>query len=209
MQPASINRALINRANPNHAIEQLNNRIDGASSLGGGIDIVFKPSDIKGSDLNSILAKLIAGTTSAYADMSNATIYEAQVPSSRISNLHPVGMLKGRVVNNSSAFIGDVYQPLESFTRRADGSVLFNPIQSTNELDKKNYGGNIQYAIMPFVAISSTVNEEDVRSKFISIITSSDALNINNLYYIQFADYMSPAVGKAGLHVESLTLHFE
>jgi hypothetical protein len=135
------------------------------------------------------------------------TVYEA--PSFGINNLRPAGIWKGRVVDENGSFIADAYRPLESFIKRSDGSVFFSPAQPLNIINQKNYGGNIQNAIMPYIDTPTGVDPQDVRNAIISNIQSSDILNINTLYYLQVTDFLSKEFESNGGGMESLTLHFE
>lgn len=204
MQPASVNRALLNRANPNHAIEQLNNRIDGVVESMGGIDIMFKKTDIKSSDFETILGDMGLKWLDSAA-MLDAVIYEAQAPSSRISNLRPAGMLKGRIVGSNGVFIGDVYQPLNQFVRNPDDSISF---KLENSSTTKNQGGNIRELILDITTTTSPGKLIDMNA-LNTAISESSKFNINNLYYVSFSDYMANAVSGANNYTESITLHFE
>ena len=139
---------------------------------------MFKRTNITSSDFETILGNMSLSWVYANEVMSNAVIYEAQVPSSRISNLRPAGMLKGHIVSSNGVFIGDVYQPLNQFVRNPDDSITFKPENSSTT---KNQGGNIRQLILDLTTIGAdkVINMDTLNS----VISESDKFNINNLYF--------------------------
>ncbi len=198
---------MANRVNTQHELKAINNRIDGVVEQMGGVDVVFRPSECIGFDeLNA----LISDTTLAWLNtgiISEAFIYGADVSSSDINNLRPFGMLKYHVAENNGGPVADVYRPLESFTKYADGSMLF--IQNHNMSDieryKWNYGGNIQNII---VSLIDSSNSETPKQDIVSAVLSSEYFNIDSLYFIQNTDLVFRNFG-SGAYTESYTLHFE
>lgn len=203
MKLTNINQAVHNRANVQRAIELINNRINNIAGHKSGVDVVFKPNEAITAD---VLDSLLSNTNLQWQNeniIHNAVIYEAEVPSS-INDLCP-GMWKAHIVREDGTFVADSYSPLEMFNRYADGSVMFNPNQQTiTDLDKKNYGGNMQNAIVPL--ISGEMNDDTVQT-ITSNILSSEVINIDSLYFIQNTDIISQNYN--GAQAESFTLHFE
>lgn len=202
MNARNINQAMLNRANMQYEYKTVNNRIDAVNDRINGVDIVFRENP---EITSAVLSDILSGTGYAWlsAEAMNSIVYEAPAPSSYINNLPPAGMWKNHAVMGGN-FMLDAYSPLESFIRYADGSIMFNPIQNqVTAPGRRNYGGNLQRAIMPLIsATSSPVNNDLLQSN----IGSSEVLNLDNLYFIQNSDLISK---NFGAHAESFTLHFE
>ena len=218
MNTLNVNRAMLNRINTQHEIKHVNRRIDGVVEQMEGVDVVFRPmvidgDTIVGSSINDIIGDVLRTNNFdwIYTDAINsAAIYEADVPSSNINNhLRPSGMWKGHISNNGT-YIADTYSPLESFIRNADGSILFSLIQpQTSNLGTKNYGGNLQTAIMRLINITN-LNQGGIpalMSALIPAIASSELFNTDSLYFIQNSDLIAQNFNNA--HADSFTLHFE
>ena len=148
MNLSNINQAMINRANTQSEIKTINRRINDVINHINGVDVVFRLNELI---TGAIVSDLLDGINATWMNPStivNATIYEADVPSSYINNLRPSGTWKAHVRKNGVS-IADTYTPLESFVRNADGSIMFSPMQPTSDgIANKNYGGNIQNIIM-------------------------------------------------------------
>lgn len=214
MNARLINQAMLNRANMQYEIKDINNRInDIVNRINGidttnpvnGVDVEFTINEnITSAVLNDILSKTGFEWINA-GKIAGAKVYEAPAPSSYINNLRPSGMWKSHVVDNNGDFIADTYSPLESFVRNADDSIMFSLIQpGTTAPAEKNYGGNLPAAIMELV--SSSMTTEAIQSMVLNI-ASSEFLNLDNLYFIQNTDLISENFG--GGTAESFTLHFE
>lgn len=205
MNPANINQAMVNRANSQYEIKSVNNRINTLTNAINGVDVVFRENkEITGSILSDILSGTGLEWISA-PSISNATVYEAPAPSSYIKNLRPASMWTAHIAKDGN-FICDAYSPLESFVRRPDGSILFNPIQQqVEDQGERNYGGNLPNAILPL--LDGPEPDSTTLQSMVLNIMSSEFLDINNLYFIQNADLINTNFD--GAHAESFTLHFE
>lgn len=203
MKLTNINQSMLNRANVQHAIDLINNRINGIADHMGGVDVIFRPNEAITDD---VLDSLLSNTGLQWQKeniIHNAVVYEAQVPTS-INNLRP-GTWKAHIAREDGTFIVDSYSPLERFDRYADGSIMFNlNQQNITDISARNFGGSIQNAIAPL--ISGTMDDDAVQT-IISNIASSEVINIDNLYFIQNTDLISQNYN--GAHAESFTLHFE
>ena len=202
---AMTNRAI---ARNESRIDKIERKIDPER---GGIDVVFKPSNIDFNEVTTVINDFSLMWLDEEA-MSNAVIYEAQVPSSRISNLRPAGMCKAHIVDDNNAFIADIYQPLEQFVINSDDSVLFTPsVPASGSTVKKNFGGNIQNLIMVLTDAGEKYTDmdelkTDLKTK---IIDETNTTDINALYYIQITDYMTAGFAGNNPRVDSFTVHFE
>ena len=215
---------MVNRSNANHAIEQLNNRIDGVVESMGGVDVVFKKTD---KTLTNI-ADTAFGDYSlgwSYANAGKLVIYEAQVPAPRISNLRPAGMWKCRVVEDGTdAFIADTYRQLKHFTVNSDGTVSFAPalqapatsagngaaapIDDGATVNFENHGGNLLSLLAELIDFKSN-DEADVMAAIKTEIEDNGTFNVNNLYYLQLEDLVATEIAKNSSYTDSYTLHFE
>lgn len=205
MYPANINQAMLKRANVQHEVNNINDRVTGLTNVVNGVDVVFRKNDLISG---TVLSDILSGTNLAWLNTSTITaanVYEAPAPSSYIKNLRPSGMWKVRAVDANGNFIRDAYSPLESFVRSADGSIMFNPLQmQVQEPAQMNYGGNLPNAFMQLFN-SDTLLPANI-SALLSNIASSEFLNTSSLYFIQNSDLISKNFGG---HAQSFTLHFE
>lgn len=202
MHSANINQAMINRANTQYEIKNVNNRIDGVINRVNGVDVVFRQNE---EITSAVLSSILSGTGFNWlSGVIESPVYEAPAPSSYINNLRPASMWKCHVVNDdNSKFMADAYSPLESFVRYDDDSIMFSLLQPGDVSSApKNYGGNLPIAIMELLTASDAVRTDILLSN----ILSSNTLNTNNLYYIQNTNHLADQLGGTA---ESFTLHFE
>ena len=206
MNARNINQAMLNRANAQHEVTNINNRVNGLTNAVNGIDVVFRENK---EITSAVISNILSGTNINWLStdaITAAKVYEAPAPSSYIKNLRPSGMWKVRAIDSEGKFMRDAYSPLESFVREADGSVMFNPLQrQVQEPGQMNYGGNLPDAIMQLINTGTITT--DGLSTLLSNIASSEFLNTNSLYFIQNSDLI--ANNFPGAQAESFTLHFE
>jgi hypothetical protein len=199
------NIAMTNRAVAfNEArLDRLEKRVANMNVTETGTDLVFTTSVISGEILAGLLDNIGVDWLNSSV-IENATIYECTNPPAKISQARPDGLLKGVVDVNGSKM--ETYSPLESFVRQANGSLLFNPLQSqlqgTTDAAAKNYGGSIMNIVN---VLTSGRIEEDKQAQVYSNILSSEYFNTNSLYYVQNTDLIFKNFGASA---ESFSLHF-
>ena len=213
MNARNINQAMLNRANMQYEIKDINNRINDIVNRINGIDTT---NPVNGVDVeftmnenitSAVLSDILSGVTGAdwANDMSNFAVYEASDALSYISGLNPANMWKCHVIDANNSAIADDYKPLESFIKNIkDNTVSFTLLRNTSIEPIGSYGGTIMNAITPLLRSAVSVDKEIIESN----ISDIGVFNTDSLYFLQYNAGITTKFGQDA-HAESFTLHFE